>query len=414
MTLNKLLAQFGDAAQGVKTLLTDALTGKAKFDPALHPKDRLGRWTRGGASIGAAWNSETGQWVDEKGKPVPKTIAERITKLKIPKSYIGVKLNPDADHPRQAVGHYYDPKTGRVGARTYIYSDSHKSERHAKKFVALKKFDKVKRKLAEKSYKDALAGVKPAGVAFLMDQTAIRVGAGDGSRDSSGIGCCDLKVRHVKVNGNKVTLKFKGKSGVDFNQSYNSAKLAAVINSFLNEGDTQKGRNDFLFGTTDDTVRKYIRSVAGGDAKELKPHQYRYWHGTNIATQVISSMVKPNMKKKDVLRIKTAACEAVSKFLNNTPSVAFQQYIDPSVWQFIPEGIDFKLPRDSKAVNGFTSIAMENLFDTTLYPDFGWEKEPEIDDLFAGVADDYEFTETDESLADYEAFIEDGEGFPED
>jgi DNA topoisomerase-1 len=415
MKLLTLLSQFGESVHSrIATVLVEGL--KAKFDPDKHPRDRRGRWSDGGATRGIAYDSESGAWVDTNGKPVAKKIVDRIEKLKIPKNLIGVKLNPDESHPRQAMGYFFDKSKGMVGSKRYFYSDDHNSEAYAKKFTALKKFDKVKSMLASAAYKDALDGNKAAGVVFLMDQTAIRVGSGrGGGREESGIGCCDLRVRHVKVTGNNVTLKFTGKSGVPFNHTYKSAKLATVINSFLNEGTEQKGRNDLLFGTTDDTVRNYLRKTIGtADAKELKPHHYRYWHGTRIATEIVQSMVKSNMKAKDVLRIKKEACEKVAAFLNNTPAVAFQQYIDPSVWQFMPEGVNFTLPKNSKSATAYSNLDMEELFDSTVYPEFGWEDEVGIDSLFDGIDGEAYIDETADDRKAYAAFLADTEGYPED
>ena len=417
MKLSTLLSQFAADMSDIADEISRAFINgfKAKYDPSRHPRDRMGRWTRGGATVGMAYDADKGVWVDENGDEVPKKIADRLAAIKMPKNMIGVKLNPDPKHNLQAVGYYFNRANGTVGSFRYFYSENHKTEAHAKKFMGLKKFDGVKKKLATAAYKDALKGSKPAGVVFLMDQTAIRVGSGKGGgRTDSGIGCCDLKVRHVKVNGNKVSLNFIGKSGVKFKQSYTSAKLATVIQSFLHEGDEPKGRNDSLFGTTDDTVRSYMRKTVGADAAELKPHHYRYWHGTRIATEEIEKLTKPNMKKKkDVLRIKKSVCEKVAKFLNNTPAVAFQQYIDPAVWRFIPENIDFTLPKHSKSVTAFQSASMDDLFDMTVYPEFEGIDAIDYDYLFADIAFDEEYTETEEDRKAYKEFVSNGEGFPE-
>lgn len=395
----------------------DVLNSKAKeFRESDRRRDRQGRWTAGGPTTGYAWDKEKKSWVDEKGKPLPKAIRDRLEKLMktsdMSRNLIGVKLNPSKTKELQAVGWFYNEQEGKLASKKYVYLDSYKTKQDAKKFSSLKKFDKVKTKIARASYKDAMNGKPAAAVVYLMDQTAIRVGSGaKGGRTASGIGACDLRIRHVKVRGNKVTLSFKGKSGVAFKNSYTSAKLASVVKSFMEEGD--KGRNDLLFGVTDDTVRTYLRSKAGKDAKELKNHHYRYWHGTNIATQIIEKRVKnrKNLKKADVLKIKKEVCENVAAFLNNTPAVCFNHYIDPAVWKFIPTDVKFAMPRGGKAApDGFdTTPAMEDLFDETIYP----EAEGSIDDLFADQNEDDDIEETEEDSEAYEEFLQDDEGYPE-
>lgn len=414
MQLAALFKQCG-FSQDEQSRLLYILKSKRKFDPSKHRRDRLGRWTKGGPFVGAAFDKEKDGWVDQNGDPVDKKLSDRITELKIPKNMIGVKVNPDYDDPRQAVGYFLNPQTSEIGKAKYFFSDSKQSENYAKKFNTLKKFDAIKKDLEKQAFADALDGNPAAAVVALMNETAIRVGdGGKGGRSESGIGCCDLRVKHVKVRGDSVRLTFTGKSGVPFDNTYKSAKLAAIVRGFLMEGDTQKGKEDSLFGTTDDTVRAYMRKVVGSDvAKDLKPHQFRYWHGTRIATELVNKLSKSNMKKADVLEIKRQVCEEASKFLNNTPAVCFQKYIDPAVWQFIPENIPFALPKLTKAANAFTNTAMEDLFEATVYPTFGWESSLSIGDMFKDIGGEEEYKETKADRDAYKKFINNGEGFPD-
>ena len=416
MKLLTMLEELGENRKEIAALIAYSLKAKREFDPDKHPRDSRGRWSDGSSSVGMSYDKENQRWVDDKGKQVPKSVTDRLESLKIPKNFVGVKLNPDPEHRLQAVGFIFNKEKNTLSNKKYVYSDSHLVEAQANKFEALKTFDKIKRSLAEESYKKALAGDPAAAVAFMMDQTAIRVGSGRaGGRSDTGIGCCDLRAKHVTVDGNEVRLKFIGKSGVPYDQTHKSAKLATVVKKFMTDGGKPKDKEKLLFGTTDDTVRSYMRNTAGVDnSEELKPHQYRYWHGTRIATEVVKSMVKPDMKAADVKKIKEAACEAVKLFLNDkSAAVVFKHYIDPSVWQFIPEGINFKLPQHTKSATAFSSLSMEDLFDSTLYPDYKWGKAPKLSDLFSDIGDDEDYEEDEDMSKDYDMFLSDSEGFPE-
>ena len=112
---------------------------------------------------------------------------------------------------------------------------------------------KVKQDLFSHNEKDRITAL----VVRIMLYTSERVGNG-ASANNGHFGVTQFKNKHVKVDGNRVTLDYVGKSGVEHEKSFVDILCAKMINQLLSR------RNEFVFTTEDgfrirpDRVNRYL------------------------------------------------------------------------------------------------------------------------------------------------------------
>lgn len=247
----------------------------------------------------------------------------RMKELRVPPAWTDVWVNDDPTAELQATGR--DAK----GRPQYRYSAEHTKAADAEKFARLKDFTKALPALRERVEADMADPDIPeverdsAAVTYLIDKTAIRIGSTrDTKADKQAYGATTLENRHVKVDGDKVTLSFTAKKGVAMRKTVTDAKLARMI-----EDRQSLDRKERLFKTTDNDVRKYISSRAEG----FSPKDFRTYQGTSAALRLVKGMKAPTTAKAYKAAQKKVAT-AVSKHLGNTPAVALKSYIAPSVF----------------------------------------------------------------------------------
>lgn len=251
------------------------------------------------------------------GRPLP----EHVAKAKIPPAWTDVRvaIDPDADLIAKGV----DAK-GRVQA---VFSEKHWTEAAASKFARtkelLEKFDAIVAQNA-KNLGDK-AQTENAVVLALIMQTGIRPGSDkDTGAEKKAFGATTLEARHVVVDGDKVRLKFVGKKGVALDIPVDDKDLAGM----LRDRASKASRTDKLFGTDNGKLLAYAHSMDGGS---FKTKDFRTAVGTRTAIETIATMQAPASAKEYVKRVKDVA-KIVARKLGNTPTVALQSYIDPSVF----------------------------------------------------------------------------------
>jgi len=148
----------------------------------------------------------------------------------------------------------------------------------------------------------------------------------DTKADTKAYGASNLEARHVKVGEDgSVTLDFTGKKGVALNLPVSDPGVAAM----LKERKASAGADGRLFpGVSDKGLLEYSHSLDGGD---FKTKDFRTFAGTSHATNTIKGMTAPTNEKEYKKAVREVA-NGVSQLLGNTPTVALQSYIDPSVF----------------------------------------------------------------------------------
>jgi DNA topoisomerase IB len=297
----------------------------AKYDPEQErdPKGTPtgGQWSKmvREQTEGLTFNPQSKNW-EHPTKRISERDQQRLRALVTPPGWVNVHLNPDETAPLQVLG---QDAAGRWQPR---YSVEWTANQKLAKFARGRDFAKKSPEVIatiERDMQDP-GKVHEAAAMRLIQLTGIRIGGekGEGVKHTA-IGASTLKGQHVKVDGNKITLNFTGKSGVRQHMTFNDSTLA----SYLRSRNLQKGEQ--VFDTTDAKMREYFKSVAG-DKFVVK--DVRMWVGTATAIKELSKVRQPKNEKEFKAMAKDVATK-VSKVLGNTPAMAMGSYIDPLVWQ---------------------------------------------------------------------------------
>ena len=148
------------------------------------------------------------------------------------------------------------------------------SNRRRKKTVSVKKLAEQISGLRQKVTKDMKSDDEKlkltATAVALMDCTAERVG-NDESAGGGHVGVTGFKKKHVTISGNKVTLKYVGKSGVKHEKEFTDERIAKILKQQMKK--VKDG--DFLLTTEDGLkikgaqVNAYLKDY-GVTAKDIR------------------------------------------------------------------------------------------------------------------------------------------------
>jgi DNA topoisomerase I len=277
------------------------------------------------------------RYVDADGRKVRRaeTLA-RIRKLAIPPAWTSVWICEDPDGHLQATGR---DARGRLQYRYHpqwrAQRDEHKFDRLAEFALALPAIrDAVERDLATPglSRRKLLAAM-----VRLLDRTYVRVGDERYRRDNGSFGLTTLRTRHVKVSGDTIRLRFRGKSGKEHDVSLADRRLARVVRRCMDLPGYE------LFQYVDDgeartlcatDVNEYLQEIASAD---YTSKDFRTWGATVIATVLLTRYGLPGSMAE---RTKTVnrALRAAAAALGNTLAVCRKSYVHPGVVDAYLEG----------------------------------------------------------------------------
>jgi len=129
----------------------------------------------------------------------------------------------------------------------------------------------------------------------LMDKTAERVG-NDESAENGHFGVTGWRSKHVTIDGDKVTLKYMGKSGVDHDKSFTDKTLAGIMKECK---ERCKGKEDCIlvggdgFRIKADKINRYL-SDFGVTAKDI-----RGYAANSLAVNMLKgSKLSPDEKER--------------------------------------------------------------------------------------------------------------------
>jgi DNA topoisomerase-1 len=242
----------------------------------------------------------------------------------IPPAWTDVRVNPDPKADLLVQGK--DAK-GRVQS---VYSESHKTRQAAKKFSRVNGMRQEQKQIEQEVKADMKSPVpsirENATVLRLIQETGIRPGGtGDTKAEKQAYGATTLEGRHVRqsTTGN-VRLQFVGKKGVDINVPVTDKTLAREL---VNRKEVA-GAKGKIFNTNSSSLRSYTKSKDGG---QLHPKDFRTAKGTDVAIATMKGMKRPKTDREYKQAVRKVAKEVAAQ-LGNTPTVALQSYIDPTVF----------------------------------------------------------------------------------
>ncbi|MTE00321.1 DNA topoisomerase IB [Paracoccus sp. YIM 132242] len=265
------------------------------------------------------------------GKPVTdKAERARLASLAIPPAYTDVWICPDPRGHIQATGR--DDK----GRKQYRYHPDFRAVRDSAKYDHMLDFAHALPQIRERVDQDMSRRGMPAEkvlatVVHLLENTMIRVGNLDYARQNKSHGLTTLRDRHVKIDGNEIRFRFKGKSGKEWNLGLKDRRVARIVRAaqdipgqhlfqYLDEnGERQK--------VTSTEVNAYLREISG---RNVTAKDFRTWTGTVLAALALmeyESCDSPAAAKRNIRE----AIERVAARLGNTPTICRKCYIHPQV-----------------------------------------------------------------------------------
>lgn len=258
---------------------------------------------------------------------------ERIARLRIPPAWTDVWVCADARGHLQATGR--DAR----GRKQYRYHAEWVRGRSEDKFGRLEGFgrslSRIRRRVAADLARDALDQAHALAVAVsLLDETLVRVGSTRYRDLHDSYGLTTLTTSHVAVDGESVSLRFRGKAGRDIALSLSDARIASAMRrmSELPGQDlfrwVDEGGGVHAIGSSD--VNAYLREAAG---TAVTSKDFRTWGGSRAATEVLVSADGGPSE-----RTVSEAIRAAAGLLHNTPAVCRKSYVHPGIVELYRSG----------------------------------------------------------------------------
>ncbi|MGK2910528.1 MAG: DNA topoisomerase IB [Sphingobium sp.] len=284
---------------------------------------------------------------DPEGKPIKdKATLARIRALAIPPAYQDVWICPLPNGHLQATGR--DAK----GRKQYRYHADFRAERDRSKYGHVIEFAEalpiIRARVDADMAKRGLPREKVlATVVHLLDISMVRVGNIDYAKQNASYGLTTLRNRHVAVEGSKLRMKFKGKSGKAWDITIKDRRTARLIKAIQE----LPGQHLFQYldeegeacEVTSNDVNAYLKEVSGA---AITAKDFRTWHGTVIAALELAAC-PPSTSTTAAKRQLVSAIDRVASRLGNTRSVCRACYIHPSVMEQYMDGkLSLKLADD--------------------------------------------------------------------
>ena len=289
-----------------------------------------------------------------RGKPVAARELPRIRKLAIPPAWTEVFVAPSATAKLQAIGQ------DKAGRWQYRYHPRFRERQDQRKFQKLVDFadalPRMRRRVARDIRSPGLGRDKVMACAIRVLSTCfMRPGSDEYARRHRHYGLTTIRSQHVAVKGDLVSFDYPGKSGQQQHAEIRDRSVARIVRQMLK----LPGKEVFKFLADDGAVvdvnrehiNEYIKGVMGPD---FTAKDFRTWAGTLICACALARVAedepelvaaasktgkklartrKAAVRKKVVEAVKETAAE-----LGNTPAVARNSYIEPSVLSSFEKG----------------------------------------------------------------------------
>ena len=185
----------------------------------------------------------------------------------------------------------------------------------------------------------------------LIDKTAERVGNEDSAKDGH-FGVTGWQNRHVTVDGDKVTIKYVAKSGVDQDKSFTDAKLAKMVKECK---DRCKSKDNLLctsdgFSIKADRVNRYLREF------EVTAKDLRGYAANSLAVKLLKGSKKSSDEEERKKRFKEVMKEVAARVGHQVATLK-KHYLLPGIEQdYVKKS---KIPTVKEAsVSGFQAVSL--------------------------------------------------------
>jgi DNA topoisomerase-1 len=258
----------------------------------------------------------------------PRTL-KRVTELRIPPAWRDVHV---ASNPQRAIQAWGIDARGR---KQYIYHPRAVERREQRKHYRVRRLARDLPRIRAALY-DAMAARAltrdrvAAGVVRCISKGFFRVGNERYRRENGTFGVATLEPRHVQVDGDVITFRFRGKSGKPLRQVLVDRSLARLVRELQRD----PGRRLFRYhgdngwrNLTAADVNEYVRHLTG---LRYTAKDFRTW-GATVRLATVLSELGPARSASEAKRNVTLAIRLVAAELGNTPAICRSSYVHPMV-----------------------------------------------------------------------------------
>ena len=262
---------------------------------------------------------------------------KRIRALAIPPAWTDVWICPDPNGHLQAVGRDQRRR------KQYRYHPRWREIRDEAKFGKMLVFSRALPLIRARVEQDLRRPGLPrervlAAIVRLMELTLFRVGNSEYAKENKSYGLTTLRDRHVAIDGNRIHIGFRGKSGIQHQTDINDRRLAIIVKNCRDlpgqELFQYVDENGERHAVDSADVNDYLREITG---EEVTAKDFRTWAGTHLAAEALREfeLFDTEAKRKKAI---VQAVEKVAKHLGNTPAICRRCYIHPAILDGYLEG----------------------------------------------------------------------------
>jgi DNA topoisomerase I len=296
-------------------------------------------------------------YLDEHGHRI--TAAAQLARIKnlvIPPMWTEVKICKFEDGHIQAIGR--DLK----GRKQFIYHSEWERKRQEEKFARMigfgKKLPKLRKQVAKDLRQRQWNKTKVMALMVeILDETGIRIGNKQYAKSNGTYGLTTLRRKHLHLEGQQLTFKYKGKSNKEREVTIEDMGLIRHIRKVTQlpgyEIFRYIGEDNKSHEVDSQDVNEYINSIIGND---FSSKDFRTWVGSRLAIELIPEAIRIKeaspRRNLDAILIRMVADE-----LGNTPTVCRGYYIHPMILtKFEADEIPKKNPfRENRSPSALTA-----------------------------------------------------------
>jgi len=278
---------------------------------------------------GFRYKDAKGRWLSDADE------IARIRQLAIPPAYRDVWICPLPNGHLQAIG--LDAR----GRKQYRYHADWRVLKDRTKFDRLEAFGRALPRIRARVVRDlaarrgaALTRTRVlAALVRLLDTTFLRVGNEEYANSNGSYGLTTLRNRHADLRGSKITLRFRGKSGVMHQATVDDPRVAKVVRRCQQ----LPGQELFQYEDEDGTPRSLSSTDVNDYLREAAPEggftakDFRTWHGTVQALELTRLACSGEGASTETRYSAKEILSAVAAQLGNTPAVCKKAYVHPAV-----------------------------------------------------------------------------------
>jgi DNA topoisomerase I len=251
---------------------------------------------------------------DQRGRPVSKAVAARISDLAIPPAWRDVWICPNERCHILATG------TDDRGRKQYLYHPRWRELRDVLNFYRLVVFaeqlPRIRSHVAAQLRRRTLDGDRVlAGMVRIIDLSAVRIGTEEYAEENESFGLSTLTKGHVRLARRRVDLSFAAKSRHRVEMTIGEPGIVRLVRELMR----QPGREMFAVDRKPITAAEVNAFLAELTGVHITAKDFRTWSGTHAAFAYLREQSDSTGPPE---RVAVDAVDQAAEVLGNTRAVA--------------------------------------------------------------------------------------------